>query len=83
MIRVKMTMLCAAATGLIVASTPAISPVAAASFYEGKQITFYIGSSPGGGYNRYARTVGHHIGKYIPGHPNIVFVNMPAPAAAS
>ena len=61
------------ALGLLLTSPP----VTAASFYEGKTFTVYIDSSPGGGYNRYARTVGHHIAKHIPGNPNIVFVNMP------
>ncbi|MEE8622465.1 MAG: hypothetical protein V3T27_01130, partial [Alphaproteobacteria bacterium] len=40
-------------------------PVAAGSvadFYKGKTITIYIGYSPGGGYDAYARTVGRHIG---------------------
>lgn len=56
----------------------AAPPAAAAdSFYEGKTLTVYIGSSPGGGYNRYARTMGHHISRYIPGNPSVVFVNMP------
>ena len=55
----------------------ALSPASAAEFYEGKSFTVYIGSSPGGGYNRYARTIGRHISKHIPGNPNIVFVNMP------
>ncbi|MEE8623675.1 MAG: tripartite tricarboxylate transporter substrate-binding protein, partial [Alphaproteobacteria bacterium] len=55
-------------------------PVAAGSvadFYKGKTITIYIGYSPGGGYDAYARTVGRHIGKHIPGNPGIVAKNRP------
>lgn len=63
--------------GLLFAVAQMTSPASAASFYAGKTITFYIGSSPGGGYNRYARTIGRHMGKHIPGNPDIVFVNMP------
>lgn len=68
---------CMVAAGLLVAVAQPVSTASAASFYDGKSINFYIGSSPGGGYNRYARTLGHHIAKHIPGNPNIVFINMP------
>lgn len=69
----------AAAIGiaLVVATASGIAPAAASDYYKGKQFTVYIGSSPGGGYNRYARTIGHHIAKHIPGHPDVVFINMP------
>ena len=79
MLQIKTSALCAvtAVAGLVLASPQAVTQAAAAEFYKGKSITFYIGSSPGGGYNRYARTLGHHISKYIPGNPGIVFVNMP------
>ena len=48
-----------------------------AKFYAGKNITLYIGSTPGGGYDSYARLVARHLGEHIPGHPTIVPVNMP------
>ena len=46
-------------------------------FYRGKSIHIYIGSSAGGGYDAYARALGRHMGKYIPGNPTIVPQNMP------
>lgn len=46
-------------------------------FYKGKSISLIIGFPPGGGYNAYARTVGTHISKHIPGNPSIVVRNMP------
>jgi tripartite-type tricarboxylate transporter receptor subunit TctC len=46
-------------------------------FYAGKQITLYIGSTPGGGYDSYARLLARHWGDHIPGHPTVVPVNMP------
>ena len=55
-------------------------PVAAGSvedFYKGKTITIYIGYAPGGGYDTYARTVGRHIGRHIPGNPGTVAKNRP------
>ena len=49
----------------------------AADFFKGKSVTIYVGLSAGGGYDANARLVGRHIGKYIPGNPNIVIRNMP------
>ena len=48
-----------------------------AEFYKGKQVSIIIASAPGGGYDLYARLVGRHIGKYIPGNPRVVMSNMP------
>jgi tripartite-type tricarboxylate transporter receptor subunit TctC len=46
-------------------------------FYKGKTVTFYVGLSPGGGYDTNARLTARYIGKYIPGHPDVVVKNMP------
>jgi tripartite-type tricarboxylate transporter receptor subunit TctC len=54
---------------------PTIS-VAAASFFEGKTIRVTVGASAGGGYDLWARTVGRHIGKYIPGNPVVIVENV-------
>ncbi len=51
-------------------------PSSADDFYKGKTIRFVVGLAPGGGYDLSARTVGRHIGKHIPGNPNIVVENM-------
>jgi tripartite-type tricarboxylate transporter receptor subunit TctC len=48
-----------------------------ADFYKGKNISLVIGFDSGGGYDIYARLLGRHIGKHIPGQPNIVPQNMP------
>lgn len=48
-----------------------------ADFYAGKQLNLYIGYSPGGGYDTYARLLARHIGKHIPGNPTVVPQNMP------
>jgi tripartite-type tricarboxylate transporter receptor subunit TctC len=53
------------------------SPAAAADFYAGKDITLYVGSPAGGPYDAYARLLARHLGRNIPGHPNIVVQNMP------
>lgn len=46
-------------------------------FYRGKSITLTIGTPPGGGYDQYARTLARHLGGFIPGHPNIIPMNLP------
>lgn len=46
-------------------------------FYRGRQVTLYVGFGPGGGYDVYARLLARHIGKYIPGNPNVVVQNLP------
>ena len=57
-----------------------IGPAAAdpvADFYAGKTLQMLIGFSPGGGYDIYARTLAHHMGRHIPGNPQILPQNMP------
>jgi tripartite-type tricarboxylate transporter receptor subunit TctC len=47
-------------------------------FYRGKTIQFIIRSAAGGGgYDSYARLLGRHIGRHIPGNPRVLPVNMP------
>ena len=53
----------------------AADPVA--DFYAGKQITLYIGTTTGGGYDAYGRLLARHLGRHIPGNPEIVVKNMP------
>jgi tripartite-type tricarboxylate transporter receptor subunit TctC len=53
---------------------------AVADFYRGKTITLSVGVSPGGGYDLHARTLARHIGRHIPGNPNIVVKNVPGGA---
>ena len=48
-----------------------------ADFYRGKTVTLVVGYGPGGGYDVYARLVGRHLGRHIPGNPNVVVQNMP------
>ena len=48
----------------------------AQEFYRGKTINMYIGFTAGG-YDSYGRLLARHIGKHIPGAPNVVPNNMP------
>jgi tripartite-type tricarboxylate transporter receptor subunit TctC len=71
-----------AAGALIGAISPgAASAQSVADFYINKQISVIIGSTPGGGFDTYARFLTRHMHKHIPGNPR--FVNRNLPAAAS
>jgi tripartite-type tricarboxylate transporter receptor subunit TctC len=50
-------------------------------FYRGKTVTIVVGYSAGGGYDQYARFVARHLGRHIPGQPNIIVQNMPGAAS--
>jgi tripartite-type tricarboxylate transporter receptor subunit TctC len=47
------------------------------SFHQGKTIRVIVGSSPGGGYDLWARFMARYLGKYIPGNPETIVQNMP------
>ncbi|MGH6767477.1 MAG: Bug family tripartite tricarboxylate transporter substrate binding protein [Xanthobacteraceae bacterium] len=69
----------AAVLAAVVAMT-AVGPSLAqtpAEFFKDKTVTFYVGLSAGGGYDLNARLVAKHIGKYIPGNPQVIVRNMP------
>ena len=48
----------------------------AEDFYKGKTVTILVGFSPGGGFDLNARLLARHIGKHIPGNPDVVVTNM-------
>ena len=58
-------------------NAPPAAAQSVADFYRGKQITFMVGSSPGGGYDAIARLVARHIVNHIPGNPGVVVQNTP------
>jgi tripartite-type tricarboxylate transporter receptor subunit TctC len=64
----------------VLASAAAASPAAAqsvADFYKGKNVALLLGTGPGGSYDLYARIFADHLGKHIPGNPNIIVEHMP------
>lgn len=48
-----------------------------APYFKGKTVTIIVGSPAGGGYDSYARLLGRHLGKHLPGEPTIVVSDMP------
>jgi tripartite-type tricarboxylate transporter receptor subunit TctC len=61
----------------LLAGTALVSPANAADYYAGKTIEIVAGSTPGAGIDYYARLVGRHLQRHIPGNPAIVVKNMP------
>src|SRR4051812_7990261 len=78
--RVRVSRCSLAATAAVVACLAAASASAdtVADFYAEKPITLIIGSDIGAGYDAQGRLMALHIGRHIPGNPNIVVQNMPA-----
>ncbi len=52
------------------------APAPAQDFYRGKTITILVGFSPGGGFDLNARLLARHLGRFIPGRPDVVVSNM-------
>ena len=50
-------------------------------FYAGKTVKLIVGTANGGGYDLYGRFLARHIGKHIPGRPNVISVNIPGAAS--
>jgi tripartite-type tricarboxylate transporter receptor subunit TctC len=65
------------AAGAIALAVALLRPAAAAESFAGKTVTIYVPVGPGGGYDTYARLVGRHIRKYLPGQPAVIVKNMP------
>ncbi|HEY7645877.1 MAG TPA: tripartite tricarboxylate transporter substrate-binding protein [Hyphomicrobiales bacterium] len=66
----------AAALGVLVGPIGA-SAESPEAFYRSAGLQIVVGYGPGGGYDVYARTVARHIGRHLPGSPNVVVQNMP------
>ena len=59
--------------GLGVGPALAQSP---AEFYRGKTVALIISSAAGGGYDTLARVIASHLGRHIPGTPQVIVRNM-------
>jgi tripartite-type tricarboxylate transporter receptor subunit TctC len=61
---------------LLVASASPACADDVADFYKGKTFTIVVGHETGTGFDTYSRVLAHHIGRHIPGNPNVVVQNM-------
>jgi tripartite-type tricarboxylate transporter receptor subunit TctC len=67
----------AAITAVAGLATQASAQPAVEQFYKGKSVDLIIGYPPAGSNDTYARALARHLGKHIPGRPNVVPKNMP------
>jgi tripartite-type tricarboxylate transporter receptor subunit TctC len=51
--------------------------------YQWKNLSLYIGTTTGGGYDLYARLLARYIGKYLPGQPAVTPINRPGAGGLS
>ena len=65
------------ACGAVAIFCSAAQADAISDFYKGENVYLQVGSGTGGGYDLVARVVARHIGRHIPGNPNIVVQNVP------
>jgi tripartite-type tricarboxylate transporter receptor subunit TctC len=47
-----------------------------ADFYRGRNVSLIAGFNAGGGADAYARLVARHLGRHVPGNPNVIVKNM-------
>ena len=75
----RAALIASAALAALFVTLHAMPPAAAqgADPFHGKQIRIIVGTSPGGGYDSYARLVAAHLPNHLPGKPVIVVQNMP------
>lgn len=62
---------------LVLAARAPVAAQSAADFYRGKQIRFIVGTAPGQDYDLWARLIGRHLTRQIPGNPTLFVENMP------
>src|ERR1700704_1648173 len=62
--------------GFLAFGVGASSDALAADYYQGKTLTVIVGYAPGGGVDATARAITRHLGRFIPGQPNVVVQNM-------
>jgi tripartite-type tricarboxylate transporter receptor subunit TctC len=66
-----------ASCGIIVGAAAAASAQTPEQFYRGKSVDLVIGYPTGGSNDFYSRLLARHLGKHIPGNPNVVPRNTP------
>jgi tripartite-type tricarboxylate transporter receptor subunit TctC len=60
----------------------AVSGLASAQDYSGKTVKILVPYGPGGTYDKYSQTFAKHLGKHIPGNPNVIVQHMPGAGGA-
>ena len=71
------TLLVSIVTAAAVASAGNAAAQTPAEFFKGKTLSILIGTSPGNDYDFRGRLLARHMGRHIPGEPQLVPRNMP------
>jgi tripartite-type tricarboxylate transporter receptor subunit TctC len=58
-------------------STAAPAQESVEKFYSNNDLTILIGHPPGGSYDLYAQLAAAHLGRFLPGNPNVIVQHMP------
>ena len=66
----------AVASSLLFGAGSANAAQSVADFYRGKIVSMYVGFTVGAGYDVHNRLMARYIGKYLPGNPTVVPLNM-------
>ena len=64
------------AAAILASATGAAAAQSVEEFYRGKMLNMIVFTSPGGANDAMARLIAQHIGRHIPGRPNISVQNM-------
>ncbi len=75
--RRRLVRLASTIVGSIILCSAASAQTSAPDFYAGRTINLLIGFGSGGGNDVWARLIARHMGRHIPGQPNIVPQNIP------
>jgi len=73
----NLPVLCVLTTLIFVSLFSAAARAQQTPFYKDRTIRIVVGFTSGGLYDQYARLLARHMGKYLPGNPNIIVQNMP------
>src|SRR5581483_2407894 len=76
--RKQMRRACLTALGAALVLALVAGPAAAQqNFYRDNKITVLVGGTAGGGFDVFSRTMANHLGRFIPGNPQIIVQDMP------
>jgi tripartite-type tricarboxylate transporter receptor subunit TctC len=62
---------------LVLASSTGATAQGTEEFLKGKQIRIVVGTAPGQDYDLWARLIGRHLTRHVPGQPALIVENMP------
>jgi tripartite-type tricarboxylate transporter receptor subunit TctC len=81
-VAMKLVRFAAALFALVAIVAPAWAQNAVEQFYRGKTVTVLIGHPAGGSYDLYARLAAGQLGRFIPGHPQVLVQSRPGGSGA-